>query len=178
MVPYLFENMFMVWATELNMWDTSIKNFPFFSCQLSLFCYLCLFGGVVYWFEWLKSEETRHVGNLTLYSFNLEVSVACGRTIHSHNSLEPPLFDHIHRLGHILLKDGTQFSTNICYKSASLVVNHRGPNNTLKLNPQVLNGVKVSGPFHPLHFKILEVIANKPRSVGVKVVMLEGRVQS
>ena len=33
----------------------------------SLFCHWLLFG-VVWWIGWLKSEETRHIGNLTIYS--------------------------------------------------------------------------------------------------------------
>ncbi|CAK6968511.1 uncharacterized protein LOC127353784 [Scomber scombrus] len=41
-----------------------------------------------------------------------------------------------------------------------------------KLIPQVFDGVEVR-PFHPPHSLILEVVSDKPRSVGAGVVILE-----
>src|SRR4029434_2300155 len=39
-----------------------------------------------------NKEQTRHIGNYTIYSFNTPsgASVAGGRSIRSHNSLAPP----------------------------------------------------------------------------------------
>src|SRR4029434_1822576 len=127
-----------------------------------------------------NKEQTRHIGNFTLYSFNTlsGASVAGGRSIRCHNSLAPP--PHAgHQPGHTLLWDGIPF----CNQDLSQVSQHGcvGHSGTPKLIPQVFNWVEVwthGMPFHPLHSQILEVVSDKPRSVGVSVVILEDRVRS
>ncbi|MEQ2279532.1 hypothetical protein AMECASPLE_010532 [Ameca splendens] len=60
-------------------------------------------------------------------------------------------------------------------------VGHSGMNNLSKLNPQQLDRVEVrttGRSFHPLHSQILEVVSDKPCSVGASVVTLEDRVWS
>lgn len=57
--------------------------------------------GVVYCTGLLKSEETKPTGNLAVYVFNKQGSVACGRIIHSHNTLA--CLHAGHHLGHMLL---------------------------------------------------------------------------
>ncbi|XP_051239305.1 uncharacterized protein LOC127353784 [Dicentrarchus labrax] len=108
-------------------------------------------------------------------------SVACGRTIHSHNGLAPP--PHAgHQPGHTLLWDGIPFFNQyLSQVSQRGCVGHSGTNSTPKLIPQVFNGVEVrtaGRPFHPLHSHILEVVSDKPRPVGASVVILEDSVQS
>ena len=102
-------------------------------------------------------------------------SVACGRTIHSHNSLAP-------HAGHTLLWDGIPFfNQHLSQVSQRGCVGHSGTNSTPMLIPQVFNGVEVrsaSRPYHLLHSNILEVDPDKPRPVGASVVILEDRVRS
>src|SRR4029434_11300355 len=105
-----------------------------------------------------NKEQTRHIGNFTLYSFNT-ASGAGGRSIRSHNSLAPP--PHAgHQPGHTLLWDGIPF-----LNQESLQISHRGcvghSDTYSKLIPQVFNWVEVwthGRPFHPLHSQILEEI--------------------
>ncbi|XP_041646411.1 uncharacterized protein LOC121511698 isoform X3 [Cheilinus undulatus] len=89
-------------------------------------------------------------------------SIACGRTIHSHSSQASPPY-----AGHTLLWDGIPFfSQYLSQVSRCDCVGHSG---TPKLILQVFNGVKVrtaGRPFHPLHSQTLEVVSDKPRSVG------------
>ena len=69
-----------------------------------------------------NKEQTRHIGNFTLYSFNTlsGASVAGGRSIRCHNSLAPP--PHAgHQPGHTLFWDGIPF----LYQE-SLQISHRG----------------------------------------------------
>ena len=108
-------------------------------------------------------------------------SVACGRSIRSHNSLAPP--PHAgHQPGHTLLWDGIPFlNQDLSQVSQHGCVGHSGTYSTPKLIPQVFNWVEVwthGRLFHPLHSQILEVLCDDPASVGASVVILEDGVRS
>src|SRR4029434_1911889 len=66
-----------------------------------------------------NKEQTRHIGNFKLYSFNTASGVG-GGSIRSHNSLALP--PHAgHQPGHTLLWDGIPF-----LNQESLQISHRG----------------------------------------------------
>ena len=111
------------------MWVAPKSNLPKFSANAKL-CILLLIlihvlSCLVDWMIELSisnKEQTRHIGNFTLYSFNTPsgASVAVGRSIGSHNSLAPP--PHAgHQPGHTLLWDGIPF-----LNQELLQVSHRG----------------------------------------------------
>src|SRR4029434_3245141 len=125
-----------------------------------------------------NKEQTRHIDNFTLYSFN---TLSCGRSIHSYNSLAPP--PHAgHQAGHTLLWDGIPFlNQELLQVSQRGSVGHSNTYSTPKLIPQVFNWVEVSThgrPFHSLYSHVLEVVCDNPSSVGWSVVILEDGVRS
>ena len=119
------------------------EKFAKSSLPNSLFCYWLLFG-VIWWIGWLKSEETRHIGNLTIYLFNKQefqlhveepntATTELGTSFHA--DLQP---------GHTLLWDGIPFfNQRLSQVSKRGCVGHSGTNSFSKpkLIPQVLNGV-------------------------------------
>ena len=91
---------------------------------------------LVWWIGLFKSEETRHIGNLTIYAFAASQRVCGG---------------------------------------------HSGINAPPTLIPPVISGDDVSTAgrsFHPLHSQNLEVVSEKPCSVGESADIPEGRVLS
>src|SRR4029434_9559408 len=92
-----------------------MKNLPKFSANAKQFILMLIFTLVLsclldWMIELSNKEQTRHIDNFTLYSFNTPsgASEAGGRSIRSHNSLAPP--PHAgHLPGHTLLWHGIPF---------------------------------------------------------------------
>jgi len=127
-----------------------------------------------------NQEQTRHIGNFTVYSFNTPsgASIVGGRSIRSHKSLARP--PHAgHQPGHTLLWDGIPFLNQESLQRGC--VGHSNTYNTPKLIQQVFNWVEVwtlGRPFHSLSSHILEVVCDNPGSVGASVVILEDGVRA
>src|SRR4029434_5459165 len=93
------------------------QNVPKFSANAKQFILMLVFTLVLNCLvDWMvelsisNKEQTRHIGNFTLYSFNTpsRASRAGGGFIRSHNSLAP--LPHAgHQPGHTLLWDGIPF---------------------------------------------------------------------
>src|SRR4029434_10726348 len=95
------------------MWVAPKQNVPKFTLDLS-----CLVDWMIE-LSISNKEQTRHIGNFTLYSFNTP-SGAGGRSISSHNSLSPPPHA-CHQPRHTLLWDGIPF-----LNQELLQISHRG----------------------------------------------------
>lgn len=150
------------------MWVAPMKNLSNLLCWCqTAFVWCCLLD--------LKIEVWR---NKTLWQFiNLTNG---GGTIHGHKSLTPPP-----RAGHAQLWDSvTVFYQHLLKVSQFDCVIHSGTNAVcclckLKLIPQVFSRVEIltaGRPLHPLHSQILEVVSNKPCSMGASILILEHRV--
>ena len=149
-------------------------------CNILLLVFTLVLSCLVDWMIALShsnKEKTTHIGHFTLSG----TSVACGRSICSHNSLAPP--PHAgHQPGHILLWDGIPFLNQELLKfNQRGCVGHSSTYSTPKLIPQMFNWVEFwshGRPFHPFHSQILEVLCDDPGSVGAGDVILEDGVRS
>src|SRR4029434_9211688 len=133
-------------SNTANRVSSAPKNVAKIPCNILLLVFTLVLSCLVDWIIAIShsnKEKTTHIGHLYTHFTLSGTSVACGRSIRSHNSLAPP--PHAgHQPGHTLLWDGIPFlNQDLSQVSQHGCVDHSGTYSTPKLIQQVFNWVEV-----------------------------------